>query len=370
MISLTRLFIHPVKSMRGLQVSHALALESGLTSDRAFMITEPNGKFITARQFPQMVLFTPALLPDGLYLQAPDGSHAMVRFADFAPQSASPTEVWGTHFSALIAPDTINSWLSGFFPRPVQLRWVGPQMSRRVKRKPQVPLGFADGYPFLLVNQASLADLQRRCPASVKMEQFRPNLVVSGADAWAEDSWSVLRVGDVTFEVPKPCSRCVFTTVSPERGRKHPDGEPLATLQSFRSALDDSGDIDFGLNLIARNTGIIRVGDTVEIIKTHPPRAYGAGNVVQSVAAPKQATSAVNIAYQGKTFSGDNQQVLLEQLEMAGFSIPYSCRAGICGSCKMTLVSGTVTALKQSAIGNDGTILSCSCIPAGDIELA
>ncbi|WP_437609020.1 YcbX family protein [Erwinia sp. V71] len=370
MISLTRLFIHPVKSMRGLQVSHALALDSGLALDRAFMITEPSGKFITARQFPQMVLFTPAQLPDGLYLQAPDGSSAMVRFDDFAAQNAAPTEVWGTHFSALIAPDSINSWLSGFFPRPVQLRWVGPQMTRRVKRKPKIPLGFADGYPFLLVSQASLLDLQRRCPASVKMEQFRPNLVISGAEAWAEDSWSVLRVGDVTFEVPKPCSRCVFTTVSTEHGRKHPDGEPLATLQSFRSALDDSGDIDFGLNLIARNTGIIRVGDAVEIIKTHPPRLYGAGKVEQNIAVPQQSSSAVKIGYQGKSFNGDNQQVLLEQLEMEGFSIPYSCRAGICGSCKMTLVSGNVKALKQSAVRNDGTILSCSCIPAGDIELA
>jgi len=78
----------------------------------------------------------------------------------------------------------------------------------------------------------------------------------------------------------------------------------------------------------------------------------------------------VTIGYKGQQFAGDNQQVLLEQLEMQGFRIPYSCRAGICGSCKMTLVSGDVKALKQSAVRGDGTILSCSCIPNGDIELA
>lgn len=83
------------------------------------------------------------------------------------------------------------------FSRDVQLRWVGPQLTRRVKRHNAVPLGFADGYPYLLTNEASLRDLQQRCPAGVQMEQFRPNLVVSGVAAREEDSWKVLRIGDV-----------------------------------------------------------------------------------------------------------------------------------------------------------------------------
>ena len=151
MATLTRLFIHPVKSMRGIGLTHALADVSGLAFDRIFMITEPDGTFITARQFPQMVRFTPSPVHDGLHLTAPDGSSAYVRFADFATQDA-PTEVWGTHFTARIAPDAINKWLSGFFSREVQLRWVGPQMTRRVKRHNTVPLSFADGYPYLLAN--------------------------------------------------------------------------------------------------------------------------------------------------------------------------------------------------------------------------
>ncbi|QKJ86634.1 MOSC domain-containing protein [Paramixta manurensis] len=369
MITLSRLFIHPVKSMRGLQLSHAQVLESGLAFDRLFMLTEPDGTFITARQFPEIVLFTPSLVQDGLWLQAPDGSHATLRYDDFN-LTPSPTEVWGNHFTARVAPDNINQWLSGFFPRPVQLRWTGQTMTRRVKQRPDVPLGFADGYPFLLVNHASLVDLQQRCPASIRLEQFRPNLVVTGASAWAEDSWSVVRIGDITFEVTKPCSRCVFTTISPERGRRHPSGEPLSTLQKFRSAQDDSDDIDFGLNLIARNSGIVRIGDELCVLETKPARPYGAGEVVQSLAVEPIAQGKVTIRYQGRSFSGNNQQILLEQLEMQGFRIPYSCRAGICGSCKMKLVSGEVQPLKQSALREDGTILSCSCIPANDIELA
>ena len=369
MIVLSRLFIHPVKSMRGLQLSHAQVQESGLAFDRLFMLTTPDGTFITARQYPQLVQFTPALLPDGLWLQAPDNSRAAVRFSDFQPQEAE-TEVWGNHFTARIAPQPINAWLSEFFPIPVQLRWTGPEMTRRVKRRPQVPLGFADGYPFLLMNEASLYDLQQRCPASIRLEQFRPNLVVTGARAWEEDSWQRLRIGEVEFEVAKPCSRCIFTTISPERGQKHPDGEPLKTLQQFRSAQDGSGDVDFGLNLLACNSGVIRVGDTLEVVATQAARQYGAGQIAETLAVKQEAEKRVTINYRGNTFSGNNQQLLLEQLEMQGHRISYSCRAGLCGSCKMQLVSGKVKALKQDAIRSDNTILSCSCIPDGDIELA
>lgn len=368
MFSLSRLFVHPVKSMRGMQVSHAQALVSGLAFDRIFMLTEPDGTFITARQYPEMVLFTPAPIVNGLHLTAPDGSSATVRFEDFQPLPA-PTEVWGSQFTALIAPDSINQWLSGFFPRQVQLRWVGPEMTRRVKHFDRVPLGFADGYPFLLVNEASLRDLQQRSPAGVRMEQFRPNLVVSGASAWAEDSWSSVRIGEIIFDVPKPCSRCVLTTVSPQLGRKHPGGEPLNTLQRFRSALDGSGDIDFGLNLVARSSGVVRVGDDVVVLTTHTPREYGAGVVTETLEVAPVAARDVTINWQGQSFTGNNQKVLLEQLELEGIKVPYSCRSGICGSCKVALVSGEVRAMKKGAVRQDGTLLSCSCIPQSDLIL-
>lgn len=304
MATLIRLFIHPVKSMRGIGLTHALADVSGLAFDRIFMITEPDGTFITARQFPQMVRFTPSPVHDGLHLTAPDGSSAYVRFADFATQDA-PTEVWGTHFTARIAPDAINKWLSGFFSREVQLRWVGPQMTRRVKRHNTVPLSFADGYPYLLANEASLRDLQQRCPASVKMEQFRPNLVVSGASAWEEDRWKV-----------------------------------------------------------------IRVGDEVEILATAPAKIYGAVAADDTANITQQPDANVDIDWQGQAFRGNNQQVLLEQLENQGIRIPYSCRAGICGSCRVQLLEGEVTPLKKTAMGDDGTILCCSCVPKTALKLA
>lgn len=367
MATLSRLFIHPVKSMRGIGLSHALADISGMAFDRIFMVTETDGTFITARQYPQMVRFTASPLYDGLHLTAPDGSSARVRFTEFA--AAAPTEVWGNHFTALIAPVEINRWLSTFFAREVQLRWVGPEPTRRVKRHEDVPLSFADGFPYLLTNEASLRDLQRRCTASVKMEQFRPNLVVTGVPAWAEDGWKTIRIGEVIFDVVKPCSRCIFTTVSPERGQKHPSGEPLATLQTFRTA-QDNGDVDFGQNLIARNSGMVRVGDEIEILATGPAKPYGAGEIEETLVPETTPEGAVSLEWEGQAFRGNNQQILLEQLEQQGIRVPYSCRAGICGCCRVRLLEGEVNALKKNARADDGTILSCSCIPKTPLRLS
>lgn len=354
--------------MRGLQVSHALACAEGLAGDRTFMLTETDGTFITARQNPQLVLFTPMALANGLHISAPDGQSAMANHADFSidPQ---PTEVWGNHFTAYIAPEAINNWLSAYIGRPVQLRWTGVRSQRRVKRYPDIPLSFADGYPYLLLNEASFNDLQRRCPAGVKLTQFRPNLVVVDGEAYAEDSWLTLRIGEVTFEAVKPCSRCILTTVNVEQGRKHPAAEPLRTLQGYRSA--DNGDINFGINLLARNSGIIRVGDRVEILTEQPPPRYGAGRINETGDLPVTTTEkhSLTINYRGRQFTGNNREILLEQLEQQGIRLPYSCRAGLCGSCKVKLLAGEVTPLTAGAASEPGAILACSCLPKTDILL-
>ncbi|NHB96993.1 YcbX family protein [Photorhabdus stackebrandtii] len=366
MITLSRLYTHPVKSMRGLQLSHALVSESGLIFDRNFMITMTDGTFITARKYPQMLLFTPAMLNNGIYLRAPNGENASVLYSDFLPEQ-QPTEVWGNHFTALIAPETVNQWLSGFFDIPVQLRWLSHELTRRVKKHPDIPLSFADGYPFLLINEDSFHLLQQRCPASIRLEQFRPNIVITGVEAFAEDSWQSIQIGDVIFDLPKPCSRCILTTVSIDKGIKNPNGEPLVTLQSFRTA--ENGDVDFGQNLIARSSGIIRIGDSVTILAKKDPRKYGSGEKSEDIDAPKTNEQSVTIEYNGQTFTGNNQQIILEQLEQQGIRVPYSCRAGLCGCCKISLIEGDVSPLKATAIKNDGYILACCCIPKNDLIL-
>ncbi|WP_159564529.1 YcbX family protein [Budvicia diplopodorum] len=367
MVNLARLYVHPVKSMRGLELSHAQVTESGLAFDRIFMITDTNGTFITARQYPSLVCFTPALLINGVSITAPDGQSRTVSFGDFSA-SHSPTEVWGNRFTARIAPTEINQWLSGYLKREVQLRWVGEELTRRVKNRPEVPLSFADGFPYLLLNEASFEALQLRCPSNIVIEQFRPNLIIRGAGAFAEDGWQTIRIGEVIFDLVKPCSRCVLTTVNTKNGRKHPQGEPLRTLQQFRTA--ENGDVDFGQNLIARNNGVIRLGDKIEVLATHPARTYKSSQPIENLELEPVTPKNVVISYGEHTFIGNNQQVLLEQLEQNNIQIPYSCRAGICGCCKIMLEAGEVSAMRKGAIKRDGSILACSCVPKGNIKLA
>jgi MOSC domain-containing protein len=125
-------------------------------------------------------------------------------------------------------------------------------------------VSFADGFPLLLISEASLADLNGRLPAPVEMRRFRPNLVVDGDLPYAEDNWRRIRVGDVEFAGVKNCSRCVFTTIDPDSGEVHPDKEPLRTLSTYRRRTQ--GGVYFGQNLIPRDAGVIRIGDPVTVI--------------------------------------------------------------------------------------------------------
>lgn len=370
MINVSRLYIHPVKSMKGIRLSHAFARESGFTFDRDFMITTPEGTFITARKFPVLLCFIPTVMANGIYIQAPDGEGIAITYQDFET-TLQPTEVWGNHFTAYVAPDEINQWFSRYLKMDVQLRWTGEKSTRRVKKNPETAVSFADGYPYLLINEASFQYLQQRCPASINIEQFRGNILVTGAKPFEEDTWQTIRVGSVVMDLMKPCSRCIMTTISIDKGIKHPNIEPLATLQTFRS--DETGDVDFGQNIIIRQTGIIRVGDTVEVLAYKEAKQYLVTAPVETQSAPvieNTQEQTVSIEFNGEVFEGNNQEVLLEQLENNGYAIPYSCRAGLCGSCVIQLDEGDVNALKAGAIKRSGKILACSCVPNGNVKLS
>ncbi len=369
MYHLSQLYIYPIKSMRGLQLSHAQVTKHGLAFDRLFMLTDFQGNFITARNITNLVCFTPALHSDGLVLQAPDGQYKTILLSQFS-QHTFPTEVWGNNFVSFVAPTEINQWLSNYLQQDIQLRWLGEDSHRRVKNYPDIPLSFADGYPYMLINEASLQLLESRCQNTLSVYQFRPNIVVSGFSAFAEDSWKTIRIGNVIFDVIKPCSRCILTTVNPITGKKHPTREPLSILEQFRTNAEKPEDVDFGINLIARNNGIIRCGDRVELIEQQQPNIYinrlGSEKPLSSVNSYKKVT----ICYQNKMITGNNQQVILEQLEKHGIHVNYACRAGICGHCALKLIKGTARSLKKGNIIQDGNLLTCSCVPLENIELS
>ena len=258
---LAALYHYPVKSMGGAQVPSSPVSPQGLAFDRMWMVANAEGKMLTGRTCPEIVLIqaTPSAL--GVALSAAGRPGLFIPNEVF--RQAHPAQVWGTDFQAWAGARAADEWISDFLGLPCRLLWTGAQPTRRLKSDPQVPVTFADGFPLLLANQASLDELSGRIGRPMTMARFRPNLVVSGAEPWAEDGWTRLRIGGIEFEVAKPCERCVFTTVDPETGRKSPDQEPLRTLATYRKT---PAGVIFGQNLVARGSGVLEAGMAVEVL--------------------------------------------------------------------------------------------------------
>lgn len=289
----SELNIYPIKSLKGISLDSAIVEERGLQYDRRWMLTTPDGMFFTQREFPRMATLSLWIEEDGSGLGV-----AADRFGDvFVPMDADSDKrqnvtIWGSVCEAEVYGAALNEWFSDVIGTNCQLVKM-PDDSRRdiselFNRGGEV-VSFADGYPQLVIGEASLEDLNRqleighagRLPAfrRVPMNRFRPNIVVAGSDAYAEDDWKRIRIGNAEFRSTKPCARCVMTTVDQARGEF--DGkDPLKTLSTYRSAKDVIPDrfesfgmsptaVLFGQNLVGESVGeSIRVGDKIEIIES------------------------------------------------------------------------------------------------------
>lgn len=364
MPKLKSIHIYPIKSMQGLALQTAEIDSTGLKNDRIALVTKLDGTFITARTYPALLSIQVEIDAEKIMLHLPNATIMPVYFSEFEIKK-EPTEVWGSHFSSSIAPTKVNQLLSEFLNEAVQLRWIGEISDRFVQNKPTVPLACADGAPYLLLNQASFDFLQAKCPEKLIIERFRGNLIIDDASPFIEDEWSEIKIGDILFDVIKPCDRCIMTTIDPITQQFSKNKEPLSTLRHFRQ--DAAGDIDFGMMLLARNQGTIKVNDPVTILKTQPAKQYVSLDTKPKVPVPK--IKKVTISYQDKTFVGNTHDILLEQCESAGITLPYGCRVGICGQCRTHLESGQVEAKTSSAIKDNGDILPCSCVPLSDLKL-
>ncbi len=251
----------------------------GLRHDRRWMLTDSNNKFMTQREFPGMALIEVGVSDDGLYVTAEKfGTLELPLLPETG--NVSQMTIWHSLCDGEIYPAVVSEWFSDVLETNCQLAYM-PDDSRR-SVNPRFDRGedivsFADGYPLMLLGESTLADLNSRLDVPLPMNRFRPNLVVSGSTAFAEDDWTRIRIGDAVFRSTKPCERCVITTVEQSTGQF--DGkEPLKTLASYRMAksvmperLEARGVSEnavlFGQNLIAETTGLtINVGDDVEII--------------------------------------------------------------------------------------------------------
>lgn len=262
-MQLSALNIYPIKSCAGISPSSWEVDSFGFRYDRRWMVTTPRGEFITQRECPGLALVRVEVVEPHLRVTAPGMSELVLALNPMGGRPVS-TMIWQDQVT-VVAPDhRADDWFSRVVGQEVVLAYMPDSVVREVDRD-WAPRGgrasFADGFPFLLIGDASLADLNRRLAASLPMNRFRPNLVVAGSAPFAEDEWRSIRIGTLEMEVVKPCARCVMTTTSQERGVRDGD-EPLRTLATFRR---QDGKVMFGQNVVHYGTGQLEVGAPVTV---------------------------------------------------------------------------------------------------------
>lgn len=263
--------VYPVKSLGGMSLTDSIVEKRGLKFDRRWMLVDENGKFLTQREFPDMATISVEILPGGLRVRHTFGEKT-ISFEPLKRQTIS-VKIWSSRCRADVYETDVNEYFSDALQMNCRFVLMPPETRRRVNyfyamHKDDV-VSFADAYPFLLTGENSLRDLNEKLENPVPMNRFRPNFVVSGSDAFAEDNWKQIKIGATVFHVVKPCARCVVTTIDQTSGEKQ-GVEPLKTLASYRIPKRSAKKkILFGQNLIAENVGaVIRVGDQVEVIET------------------------------------------------------------------------------------------------------
>ncbi len=272
-MTVSSLHLYPIKSCRGVAVDAATATPRGFLHDREFLVVNAEGTFFTQRATPALALVEVELGPESLHLRAPGmgGCELPLGEPENAPERT--VTIWRDTLRAHDVGEGPAAWFSDYLKQPCRVVRMG-HGHRRVVPPEKIPAmhrktlagavtSFADAYPYLLVTENSLDDLNARLPEPVPMDRFRPNLVLAGADgAYAEDGWQRLRVGDVLFYHQGPCVRCVMTTTDQRTLARGP--EPLRTLAGYRRATDGKG-VVFAMNFFSEG-GTVRVGDPVEVL--------------------------------------------------------------------------------------------------------
>lgn len=258
------LYVYPVKSLAGIRVSSYSIDEFGPAGDRRWMIVDDNRQFVTQRSNPELARITTAIENDQVTLNIPGEGIFILAAGDEEVR----VKVWQDWIKARYGNSDASDALSRFCGEAFRFVFMPDESFRRVDAGQVTEyrrVSFADGFPFLIVNQASLEELNSRLETAVEMRRFRPNIVVEGAKAWDEDNWRELLINNTRFQLVRPCSRCAVTTVDPDRGTRAADLQPLRQLGTYRRTADG---VIFGMNAIHESAGDVRVGDTVDLITT------------------------------------------------------------------------------------------------------
>jgi uncharacterized protein YcbX len=259
-LRLAGLNIYPIKSARGIALDQSEVDQFGLRYDRRWMVVDQAGQFLSQRSHLRLALVVPSIRGGSLEIAAP-GMPTLETPLYPSPTVATRVTVWDDSCGATWLGEKAARWFSEYLDSACSLVYMAPDVVRPadpVFAPAGARVSFADGFPFLLLSEESLADLNRRLPEPLPMNRFRPNLVVAGGQPYDEDTWGRIEIGGIRLRVVKPCGRCVVTTtdqLTGERGR-----EPLRTLATYRKR---DGEVMFGQNVVHEGPGRLRVGDPV-----------------------------------------------------------------------------------------------------------
>ena len=261
LFELCNLTIYPIKSAGGIDLRQSQVHSRGLEHDRRWMVCERSGAFLTQRALPRMALIQ-VEVGDTLRLSMSDNAYDVLELP-IVPQETAATsvEVWGDECLAWSMGEAAAQWLSNALGVDCQLVYM-PESTHRPADHGlfAAPNSFADAYPFLLISEASLADLNQRLDQPVPMNRFRPNLVVRGCAPFAEDRWRRIKIGAIEFAIAKACARCAMPGLDQATGERQQ--EPLKTLATYRHW---EKAIWFGQIVIAHSEGVLKIGDAVEV---------------------------------------------------------------------------------------------------------
>ncbi|MDO7887337.1 MOSC domain-containing protein [Hymenobacter cheonanensis] len=269
--TLTGLFIYPVKSLGGISLPAAELTPQGLRHDRRWLIVDERNRFLTQREHAAMALLAVEPAYNGFLLRHRQRPELLPLYIPFEaqPDKTLFVSIWDDMVWAWRGTPEADAWLTDALGQPCKLVYMSDMARREVEPdKPELnPAGtlvsFADGYPYLLATEESLAKLNAQLAEPVPMNRFRPNLVVRGAPADAELTWTALQIAGQAFRSVRGCGRCVVTTIDQATAEKHPASEPLRTLATYRKP---DRKVLFGQNVTGPATGRVQVGDAVVVI--------------------------------------------------------------------------------------------------------
>lgn len=260
MYALTAIFTYPIKSLGGIALQTALVQPRGLQYDRRWMLVDEQGLFVSQREVAELALLGTAIEPPFLIVFSKKNPARRVHIPLEPPVSDMPettVQVWDDRCPARVHDPTINAWFSETLGTPLRLVFMPDTTVRPTDPQyapADLPVSFSDGFPYLLIGQASLDDLNARLAQPLPMNRFRPNFVFAGGTPYEEDTWQDFAIGDVRFRGVKPCARCIVTTTDQETGQR--GAEPLKTLATYRK---QGHRILFGQNVIWAGAGDTRV---------------------------------------------------------------------------------------------------------------